>query len=47
MKESDILALFRQFEEAASEYEGIECWRCEGITNFVGIFQMGEFCKGY
>lgn len=26
MKGNEILALFRQFEEAASEYEGVECW---------------------
>lgn len=45
MKESDILALFRQFEEAASEYEGIECWSARELQTLLGYSKWENFVK--
>ncbi len=45
MKKSDILALFRQFEEAASEYEGIECWSARELQTLLGYSKWENFVK--
>ena len=32
----EIKSLFEQFEQSASEYEGIECWSARELQNLLG-----------
>ena len=45
MKGNEILALFRQFEEAASEYEGVECWSARDLQVLLGYSKWENFIK--
>lgn len=45
MKGNEILALFRQFEEAASEYEGVECWSARELQVLLGYSKWENFIK--
>lgn len=45
MKGNEILALFRQFEEAASEYEGVECWSAIELQVLLGYSKWENFVK--
>lgn len=45
MKGNEILALFRQFEEAASEYEGVECWSARELQVLLGYSKWENFVK--
>ncbi len=43
MKQEEILALFRQFESIANEYEGIECWSARELSKLLGYSQWRNF----
>lgn len=45
MKGNEILALFRQFEETASEYEGVECWSARELQTLLGYSKWENFIK--
>lgn len=45
MKGNEILALFCQFEEAASEYEGVECWSARELQVLLGYSKWENFIK--
>jgi len=45
MKSSDIKSLFEQFEQSASEYEGIECWSARELQNLLGYSKWENFSK--
>ena len=45
MKSTEIKSLFEQFEQSASEYEGIECWSARELQKITGLFKMGELLK--
>ena len=36
MKSDEIRSLFAQFEAAASELEGVECWSARELQNLLG-----------
>ena len=39
MKAEEIKALFKKFEEAAQEIEGIECWSARELQTLLGYSQ--------
>jgi len=43
MKTAKIKALFEQFEQASSEYEGIECWSARELQNLLGYTKWENF----
>jgi len=45
MKSSEIKSLFEQFEQSASEYEGIECWSARELQNLLGYSKWENFSK--
>lgn len=45
MKTEDILQLFKDFELAASEIEGIECWSAREIQSLLGYSKWENFEK--
>lgn len=45
MKAEQIKELFAQFEVAASEYEGIECWSARELQNLLGYSKWENFQK--
>ena len=45
MKSVEILNLFRRFEAAASEYEGVECWSARELQALLGYSKWENFSK--
>ncbi len=45
MKSSEIKNLFEQFEQAASEYEGVECWSARELQGLLGYSKWENFAK--
>ena len=45
MKSDEILSLFAQFEAAASELEGVECWSAREMQNLLGYSKWENFEK--
>lgn len=45
MKTEEIKALFMQFESAASELEGIECWSARELQGLLGYSKWENFEK--
>jgi len=45
MKSDEIKALFAQFEQAAAEFEGIECWSARELQNLLGYSKWENFFK--
>jgi len=45
MKSSEIKSLFEQFEQSASEYEGIECWSARELQKLLGYSKWENFSK--
>ena len=45
MKSKEIKSLFEQFEQSASEYEGIECWSARELQNLLGYSKWQNFSK--
>lgn len=45
MKTTEILDLFDRFEEAVSEYEGIECWSARELQILLGYSKWENFSK--
>ena len=45
MKTTEIKSLFEQFEQSASEYEGVECWSAREIQNLLGYSKWENFSK--
>jgi DNA-damage-inducible protein D len=45
MKKELIAALFQQFEEAAYEYKGIECWSARELQEVLGYTKWDNFLK--
>ena len=43
MKTSEIKDLFKLFEEAASEYEGVECWSARDLQKLLGYSEWRNF----
>ena len=43
MKAEEIKALFKKFEEAAQEVEGIECWSARELQTLLGYSQWRNF----
>ena len=43
MKSEEIKALFAQFEQAAAELEGVECWSARELQNLLGYTQWRNF----
>lgn len=43
MKSEEIKELFRRFEAAASEYEGLECWSARELYGILGYAQWRNF----
>ena len=43
MKKEEIQALFEQFEQAACEVNGIECWSARGLCSLFGYTQWRNF----
>ena len=43
MKTEDIIALFRQFEAIANDYEGVECWSAREMSKLLGYAQWRNF----
>lgn len=43
MKSTEIKELFRKFEEAASTYEGLECWSARELYGILGYTQWRNF----
>ena len=43
MKADEIKALFQRFEQAASEYEGVECWSARELQTLLGYTQWRNF----
>ena len=43
MKAEEIKALFKKFEEAAREVEGIECWSARELQTLLGYSQWRNF----
>ena len=44
-KNTEIKSLFEQFEQSASEYEGIECRSVHVIQNLLGYLKWENFSK--
>ncbi len=45
MKSEEIKALFAQFESAAAELEGIECWSARELQDLLGYSKWENFEK--
>jgi len=45
MKSSEIKSLFEQFEQSASEYDGIECWSARELQKLLGYSKWENFSK--
>lgn len=45
MKSEEIKNLFSQFEEAASELEGVECWSARDLQGLLGYSKWENFEK--
>jgi DNA-damage-inducible protein D len=45
MKTEEIQQLFRRFEEAASEFEGVECWSARELQDLLGYSKWENFEK--
>ena len=45
MKAEQIKELFAQFEVAAAEYEGVECWSARELQNLLGYYKWENFQK--
>ena len=45
MKSTEIKSLFKQFEQSASEYEGIECWSARELQKLLGYSKWENFSK--
>ena len=45
MKSDEIRSLFSQFEAAASELEGVECWSAREMQNLLGYSKWENFEK--
>ena len=45
MKKELIAALFQQFEEAAYEYKGVECWSARELQDVLGYTKWDNFLK--
>jgi DNA-damage-inducible protein D len=45
MKASEITALFEQFEAAASDYQGVECWSARELQSLLGYSKWENFYK--
>ncbi|MCK9640524.1 MAG: DNA damage-inducible protein D [Prolixibacteraceae bacterium] len=45
MKKEQIQQLFEQFENAAYEYEGIECWSAREVQEILGYSEWRNFLK--
>ncbi len=43
MRTEDIIALFRQFEAIANDYEGVECWSARELSKLLGYAQWRNF----
>lgn len=43
MKAEEIKELFKKFEEAAQEVEGIECWSARDLQTLLGYAQWRNF----
>ena len=43
MKSEEIKALFEQFEQASSEFEGVDCWSARELQNLLGYTQWRNF----
>ncbi len=43
MKASEIIDLFNQFEAAASEYQGVECWSARELQSLLGYSKWENF----
>lgn len=43
MKAEEIKELFKKFEEAAQEVEGIECWSARDLQKLLGYSQWRNF----
>ena len=43
MKSEEIKTLFRQFEQAAAEFQGIECWSARELQKLLGYSQWRNF----
>jgi DNA-damage-inducible protein D len=45
LKTNEITKLFSQFEEAAAEYDGIECWSARELQSLLGYTKWENFSK--
>jgi len=45
MKTEEIQQLFIRFEEAASEFEGVECWSARELQDLLGYSKWENFEK--
>jgi DNA-damage-inducible protein D len=45
LKANEITKLFSQFEEAAAEYDGIECWSARELQSLLGYTEWRNFSK--
>ena len=45
MKSDEIKSLFSQFEAAASELEGVECWSARDLLNLLGYSKWENYEK--
>jgi len=45
MKSEEIKTLFKQFEQASGEIEGIECWSARELQNLLGYSKWENFSK--
>lgn len=45
MKSNEIKALFEEFEQVASQYEGVECWSARELQSLLGYAKWENFSK--
>ena len=45
MKQNEIKHLFEQFEAAAFDYEGVECWSARELQKLLDYAEWRNFCK--
>jgi DNA-damage-inducible protein D len=45
MKSTEIKAMFSQFEQAVSDYDGIECWSARELQGLLGYTQWRNFAN--
>jgi len=43
MKSEEIKTLFKQFEKASAEFQGIECWSARELQKLLGYTQWRNF----